>query len=200
LTSNTPVGSFINKVALANKSKLEKGFHKTKKMGTDPRTHGIDLKEFQTRFGSDAECIKFIFTVRLTKNEKCACGKDVWQYYRRIKNRKQYRCAYCSRMVSVLSGTPFQNTHFPLEKWFEVLYKLLHTPDQVHAKAVSYDYSCNIHTAYRLLSKLHTWLAAAEAREQTSRDQSEITPGLQHFTKLFQVLPPLLNQQNSFKK
>jgi len=69
------------------------------------------------RYGTEATC------------PNCQSAKNFY----RSKTGPEYICRHCSHQVNPLYGTPFYNSHIPLQKWFYAIY-LFTTPH--HGDAV----------------------------------------------------------------
>lgn len=77
---------------------------------------------FQEEFGSEGDCIDWLFKTRWPKGFVCPkCeGKDCWK----ITTRGLYKCATCRHQVSLTAGTIFHKTRTPLLKWFMLIFRM----------------------------------------------------------------------------
>jgi hypothetical protein len=94
------------------------------------------------RFPSDEDCKDYLFRRRWPKNVLCPrCGKGEHTYA--LETRPwHWECANkkCRKgnayRFSIISGTVFENTKYPLKVWFEVLWQMLNSKKGVSAKQI----------------------------------------------------------------
>jgi len=79
----------------------------------------MNLLELENAFGTEEQCIEYLFKLRWSKGyhcPRCSCV-EYWQ----VSNTK-YKCRSCAYQSSVISGTIFQDTHKPLKLWFRAIW------------------------------------------------------------------------------
>jgi transposase-like protein/ribosomal protein L37AE/L43A len=77
------------------------------------------LQEFEKRFGTEAACKEYLFSLRWPKGFVCPCcgHRTLW----RMANGR-YLCRMCRYQVSVTAGTIFQDSKLPLAVWFRAMW------------------------------------------------------------------------------
>jgi transposase-like protein len=112
-----------------------------------PRT----LMELERRFGDEAACRGYLFTLRWPQGFVCpACGghgaairRDLW------------RCERCGRETSVMAGTIFQDSKLPLTIWFRAMWQVTSQKDGISALGLQRVLGLGSYkTAWALLHKL----------------------------------------------
>jgi len=76
--------------------------------------------EFQKRFSTEAECLKFLILSRWPDGfscPKCGHGQFYW-----MKERKLLQCPKCKYQASVTAGTVMHRSKMPLTVWFHAAY------------------------------------------------------------------------------
>lgn len=88
----------------------------------------MKYKEFKTNFGTDKQCMEYLFNLRWDNGYRCPrCNhNEMWQ----IKDFK-YKCKKCSYQTTVLSGTLFQDSHIPISRWFEAIWYITSSGEKV---------------------------------------------------------------------
>ena len=102
----------------------------------------MTLRALMERFPSDEDCKQFLFRRRWPKAVTCPrCGTSEHVYA--LDTRPwHWECAgkKCRKgnayRFSIISGTVFENTKYPLKVWFEVLWQMLNSKKGVSAKQI----------------------------------------------------------------
>lgn len=78
-----------------------------------------DLHEFEERFGTEKQCLDYLFGLRWSKGYYCPeCDhNEAWQ----IREWK-YKCRKCGYQATVLARTMFQDSHLPITTWFKAIW------------------------------------------------------------------------------
>lgn len=76
----------------------------------------MNLLEFQERFGSEEQCLQYLFEKRWPEGFVCPRCEGSEYYYHRP--RQLYECKQCRYQCSVTAGTIFHRSRVPLRKWF----------------------------------------------------------------------------------
>jgi transposase-like protein len=123
----------------------------------------MTLREFMREFPSDDACKQYLFEHRWPDGVvKCPrCGHD--KVYKLKKRPWHWQCAKCSKSgyrFSLLVGTIFENTNYPLTTWFEVLWTMLNSKKGVSALQVqrqigSKSYETAWYMCHRLRAAMH---------------------------------------------
>jgi transposase-like protein len=78
-----------------------------------------NLQEFNARFSSDEDCREYLRQLRWPEGFRCPrCGCREGAPVRTTL----LRCHECRYQVSVTAGTIFQDTHIPLQLWFQAMW------------------------------------------------------------------------------
>jgi transposase-like protein len=89
----------------------------------------IKLSELNTLFPTEEACRKFLFEHRWPDGKPVCprCGND--KPYK-LSRAWHWQCQKCSKKgyrFSLISGTIFENTKYPLKTWFTVAFMMLHS-------------------------------------------------------------------------
>lgn len=115
------------------------------------------LKEFQTRFDSDDDCLDHLMATRYGKRHTCAkCGKLA--NFHRVKSRRCYECDFCGYQVYPTAGTPFENTRTSLKDWFHVMFMFCASRNGVSAKEVQRTIGVTYKTAWRMCNLIRQYM------------------------------------------
>lgn len=78
-----------------------------------------NLQEFNARFGSEQACREYLVKLRWPQEFQCPrCGCRESSPVRKVL----LRCRECRYQTSVTAGTIFQDTHMPLQLWFQAMW------------------------------------------------------------------------------
>lgn len=84
-------------------------------------SNNANLFYFFKRFPDEISCWKFLEKRRWGNTPTCPhCGNAQKIY--RYKNGKTFKCAHCKKQFSVKTGTMYENSNIPLQKWFLTSY------------------------------------------------------------------------------
>ena len=77
---------------------------------------GYSILELFDNYGTDEQCRQALFDAKFKNGFVCSkCGAKA---FCELKKRKLYQCNFCHHQTSVTSGTIFDSTKLPLNKWF----------------------------------------------------------------------------------
>ena len=80
-----------------------------------------NLFYFFKQFPDEESCWKYLEKRRWGNTPICPhCGNAQKIY--RYKNGKTFKCANCKKQFSVKTGTIYENSNIPLQKWFIATY------------------------------------------------------------------------------
>jgi transposase-like protein len=102
-----------------------------------PKTNQMTLAELETKFSTEDACKAYLTSRRWPEGVRCPrCGSDkVYELSRPF--HWQCRCsAQGGYRFSVLVGTIFENTNYPLQTWFKVIYLMLSSKKGISALQV----------------------------------------------------------------
>ena len=87
-----------------------------------PDYRSMSLLRFQKQFGSQKDCLEWLFRTRWPEGFCCSrCGH--WEYTL-LERRHLYLCKACRYQASLTAGTIFHKTRTPLVKWFWLIYRM----------------------------------------------------------------------------
>ncbi len=87
----------------------------------------MTMDEFEAMFPDEDACKAYLASRRWPKGVRCPrCGnKKLYELSRRPWHWQCHECAPQGYRFSVLVGTIFENTNYPLQTWFKVIYFML---------------------------------------------------------------------------
>ena len=84
-------------------------------------SNNANLFYFFKQFPDEDSCRKYLEKRRWGNTPTCPhCGNAQKIY--RYKNGKTFKCAHCKKQFSVKTGTIYENSNIPLQKWFLTFY------------------------------------------------------------------------------
>jgi transposase-like protein len=124
---------------------------------------GLSLTEFLQNYGTSEQCEAAVEQSRWPKGFVCPdCGAMehcvVW--HDRVKT---FQCNACREQTTLTSGTIFHSTKLPLQKWFQAMYFLTQTKNNVSALELKRLLGVCYRTAWRLKHKLLQVMTEREA-------------------------------------
>ena len=119
----------------------------------------ISFYEFQEQFPDDEACLRRIMFERYGGTEldcpKCGvCGK-----FYRMKKERGYVCQHCGHHLHPCVGTPMENTHLPLHKWFYAMFLFSTTRHGVAAMELKRQLAIPYKTAWRMAHEIRKYMA-----------------------------------------
>ncbi len=116
----------------------------------------MTLKQLMETFPTEEKCREYIFARRWPNGIRCPrCAND--KVYT-LKLAGRWQCAKCTKngyRFTLLTGTVFENTKYPLTTWFQVLYTMLNSKKgvsalQIHRQIGSGSYETAWYLCHRL--------------------------------------------------
>jgi transposase-like protein len=140
-------------------------------VSTLPWNTQMSLNEFLEHYGTEAQCEAAVEHSRWPEGFVCpGCGGKahsvVWH-----DQVKTFQCSRCRRQTTLTGGTIFHATKLPLKKWFQALYFLTQTKNNVSALELKRLMGVCYRTAWRLKHKL---LQVMTEREQPRQLQGRV--------------------------
>lgn len=139
-------------------------------------------------FSHEAEAYKLLEDLRWPNGPVCThCGMMNKAYYlaprdgiRKTRHgiptyRRIWKCARCRKQFSVLVGTAFEDSHFPLSKWLLAVHELCVVQDGV----AIVELARKLHIAYR-----SAWFMAQRIRWAVGRTLTQDSGGNQSVKRL----------------
>lgn len=123
----------------------------------------ITVHEFFAQFPTDDACLEHLMSVRYGDRIACPkCSKE--GRFARLRNEPAFCCPQpnCGHHIHPMVGTPFENTHTPLAKWFYAMYLFTTTRHGVPAKELQRQLSVTYKTAWRMGHQIRKFMAAVD--------------------------------------
>lgn len=112
-----------------------------------------NVRDFQSRFARDAECLKYLVDSRWPDGfccPRCSHAGGYWMLGRRL-----FQCEGCKYQASVTAGTVMHRSRMPLSTWFWAAYLVTtHTPGMSALQFARQAGISNYETAFMMLHKL----------------------------------------------
>lgn len=118
------------------------------------------LLEMLQKFSTDEKCREILTKLRWPEGVTCSRCKERQVCY--LQDRKQFECASCGYQFSVTTGTIFNDTHLPLEKWFAATYLLCEAKKGMSACQIQRTLGISYKTAWYLCHRIRAAMAQAE--------------------------------------
>lgn len=130
----------------------------------------LNLSAFLSSYGTEDQCVRSLEKMRWPQGFACpACGSSlhgiVWH-----KKVKTFQCKICKRQTTLTGGTIFHSTKLPLTIWFQAIYFLTQTKNNVSALELTRLLGVCYRTAWRVKHKL--------MQVMCEREQATILSGL----------------------
>ena len=114
----------------------------------------MTLLELNKKFPTEQKCLSYLESLRWGKVVKCPyCGSERTKRFKSVGRR--HHCNNCKRHFSLFSGTIFENTRYPLKRWFHLITLLLNAKQGIS----SMNLFRNVGRSYKTV-----WYAAMRAR------------------------------------
>lgn len=121
----------------------------------------ISIQEFMQMFPDDDACLDHLFKARYGADFACPrCG--LIGKFHKLSKMPAYSCQGCGDHIHPMVGTPFYNSHTPLQKWFYAMYLFTTTRHGVPAKELQRQLSVNYKTAWRMGHEIRKYLGLVD--------------------------------------
>lgn len=110
------------------------------------------LLEMLQRYSTDEKCREILTKLRWPEGVTCPRCKERQVCY--LESRKQFECSSCGYQFSVTTGTIFNDTHLPLEKWFAATYLLCEAKKGMSACQIQRTLGISYKTAWYLCHRI----------------------------------------------
>jgi transposase-like protein len=118
------------------------------------------LLEMLQKYSTDDKCREILTKLRWPEGVTCPrCNERKVCY---LADRKQFECGSCGHQFSVTTGTIFNDTHLPLEKWFAATYLLCEAKKGMSACQIQRTLGISYKTAWYLCHRVRAAMAQAE--------------------------------------
>jgi transposase-like protein len=110
------------------------------------------LLEMLQKYSTDEKCREILTKLRWPEGVRCPrCSENRVCY---LQERKQFECSSCGYQFSVLTGTVFNDSHLPLEKWFAATYLLCEAKKGMSACQIQRTLGISYKTAWYLCHRI----------------------------------------------
>src|SRR5438552_1865653 len=111
---------------------------------------GLSLSQFPDQYGEEEQCEVAMEQSRRPQGFSCSeCGATKHCVVRH-KQVKTFRCNACHHQTTLTSGTIFHASKLPLRKWFQAMYFLTQSKNNVAALELKRLIGVCYRTAWRL--------------------------------------------------
>jgi transposase len=126
----------------------------------------LTIQDFMRMFPSDDACLEHLFKLRYGEDFPCPRCGEVGKFHK-LSKMPAYTCQ-CGEHIHPMVGTPFYNSHTPLQKWFYAMYLFTTTRHGVPAKELQRQLSVNYKTAWRMGHEIRKYLGLVDGDDQLS--------------------------------
>lgn len=138
----------------------------------------MTLFDIMQSFGTDEKCRALLERLRWTQKPKCLrCPESV----ARLGDKLLY-CGKCRYQFSVTSGTIFNDSHLPLEKWFLAVLLMVEARKGMSANQMKRNLGISYKTAWYLCHRIRKAMAATDRPKLTGKVEMDETyvGGVEH--------------------
>lgn len=129
---------------------------------------GMSLSQFLTNYGGEPQCESTLENSRWPQGFQCPkCMTKDHSSYRRGRV-KVFQCRACRSQTTLTEGTIFHSTKLPLTKWFQAMYFLSQTKNNVSILELRRLVGLSYPAAWRMKHKLMQVMYEREATTQLS--------------------------------
>ena len=92
---------------------------------------GISLNDFLADYGTEEQCADAVESAKWPSGFVCPkCGNKRHSCYFR-GNTKVFQCSSCRKQTTLTEDTVFHSTKLPLRKWFQAMFLLTQTKNNM---------------------------------------------------------------------
>ena len=120
----------------------------------------MNLISIFNQFPDQQSCIAHLEAIRWPEQAFCPlCQSD--RVARKVEGQKvgRWNCHGCKSSFNVLSGTIFQGTHIPLQKWFLALGLMIHAKKSLSSYQLARDLELTQRTAWYMQQRIRAAMA-----------------------------------------
>jgi len=121
----------------------------------------MSIGKFIERFGTEEQCWEHLFSVRFCGNLQFVCPRCGGTSFYFLKSRHLAQCVSCKHQVSPIVGTIMEKSKVSLQNWFYTIYLMTIGKRGVSAMELQYHLGIPYKTAWYLLLRIRTAMAAA---------------------------------------
>ena len=123
----------------------------------------MNLISVFNKFPNQQSCIDHLEAIRWPEKAFCPlCGSD--RVARKAEGQKvgRWNCHNCTSSFNVLSGTIFQGTRVPLQKWFLAISLMANAKKSLSSFQLARDLELNQKTAWFMQQRIRAAMASAD--------------------------------------
>ncbi len=128
-------------------------------------SNNSNLFYFFKQFPDEESCRKYLEKRRWGDTPVCPHCENKQKIYR-YKNGKILKCACCKKQFSVKTGTIYENSNIPLQKWFLTFYLISLSKKGISSIELSKTIGVTQKSAWYLLQKVRYMLEHRKSRNQ----------------------------------
>jgi transposase-like protein len=123
----------------------------------------MNMMKLMEQYGSDDACREVLTKLRWQDGVQCPrCGsKSIRNSY----TREQYDCGSCGYQFSAITGTIFQDTHLPLQKWFVAVYLMIESKKGISANQMKRTLNVSYKTAWYLCHRIRATMVTEVGKQ-----------------------------------
>lgn len=127
---------------------------------------GMSLNQFLTNYGTESQCEAVLEKFRWPQGFECPKCETREHFFYRRGRVKVFQCRACRTQTTLTEGTIFHSTKLPLTRWFQVMYFLSQTKNNVSILELRRLAGLSYPAAWRMKHKL---MQVMYERETTTR-------------------------------
>ena len=128
---------------------------------------GMSLNQLLAQYGTQQKCEDAIEKSRWPQGFKCPkCSNGDHYHYRRQGSVKIFQCRNCRAQTTLTEGTIFHSTKLSLTLWFQAMYFLSQTKNNVSILELKRLLGISYHAAWRMKHKI---MQVMFEREETTK-------------------------------
>ena len=118
--------------------------------------------EFRERFPDDDACLRHVMLERYGGTElECPSCRRTSKFHR-LKGKPCYACQWCGHHIHPCVGTPMEQSHVPLHKWFYAMFLFASSRHGIAAKELQRQLGGSYKTAWRMAHKIRAYMGELE--------------------------------------
>ncbi|MGP8080186.1 MAG: IS1595 family transposase [Dehalococcoidales bacterium] len=123
----------------------------------------MNMMKLMEQYGSDEACREVLTKLRWQDGVQCPrCGsKSIRNSY----TREQYDCGSCGYQFSSITGTIFQDTHLPLQKWFVAVYLMIESKKGISANQMKRTLNVSYKSAWYLCHRIRATMVTENGKK-----------------------------------
>ena len=118
------------------------------------------------KFPTEQACVAYLEKVRFQDEPYCPLCGTVGKCARKREGSKvgRWNCHSCKSSFNVLSGTMFQGTHLPLQKWFAAIALIVNAKKSMSSHQLGRDLSLNQPSALYMQQRIRAEMATKQGK------------------------------------